>query len=420
MSRSTKSIIYFLSIVISLFCLVTINLYLHVSSLKLDYENKELVLMGTELNYPYYNDDKDIFIQSFINEIDIDVISRVDYLINKFDEYTNILFRLYDNDYIVDYGNLIFNEDNNLIEPDFLIENDALVDKMKLYSYHQGLDLTDSNISVAKKSYYFNESDLDIYLTKYDYLDSITKITLNYKELNGNITFSFKEDKTYKLMEEIEEDELVPFVPIIPPVEKENNKKKVAFTFDDGPTSYTLEIMDALDEFDAGATFFLVGYNVKRNPGILSEIHKRGYEIANHTIDHSRLTTFTCEKSRAKLQENSDLIFSIIGERPKLFRPPYGAIDDRILECIDEPVIMWSVDPRDWESRNTEEVVFHILENLKDGDVVLFHDLYPSTVDAIKILLPILYDDDFELVTVSELFESKNIPLESHNIYRRQ
>jgi hypothetical protein len=140
MSRSTKSIIYFLSIVISLFCLVTINLYLHVSSLKLDYENKELVLMGTELNYPYYNDDKDIFIQSFINEIDIDVISRVDYLINKFDEYTNILFRLYDNDYIVDYGNLIFNEDNNLIEPDFLIENDALVDKMKLYSYHQGLD----------------------------------------------------------------------------------------------------------------------------------------------------------------------------------------------------------------------------------------------------------------------------------------
>lgn len=81
---------------------------------------------------------------------------------------------------------------------------------------------------------------------------------------------------------------------------------------------------------------------------------------------------------------------------------------------------MWSVDPRDWESLNTEEVVFHILENLKDGDVVLFHDLYPSTVDAIKILLPILYDDDFELVTVSELFESKNIPLESHNIYRRQ
>ena len=196
---------------------------------------------------------------------------------------------------------------------------------MKLYSYHQGLDLTDSNISVAKKSYYFNESDLDIYLTKYDYLDSITKITLNYKELNGNITFSFKEDKTYKLMEEIEEDELVPFVPIIPPVEKENNKKKVAFTFDDGPTSYTLEIMDALDEFDAGATFFLVGYNVKRNPGILSEIHKEDM-IANHTIDKFKTNNFYLWK-RVGLSYKKIVIFifSIIGERPKLVRPPYGA-----------------------------------------------------------------------------------------------
>ncbi len=415
MSRSVRSIIYFLMIILVFLSLIIVNLFIHVNSLKPEYVSKELVLKGTTINYPYYNNDRDIFIQTFLNEVDISVIDKVDYLINNFDRYTNVVFRLYDSENIVDYKNIIFLE-SNLVDNNLLINEKILQEKLKLYIYHNNIDMSDTNLIEAKKTYVFNESDFDIYLSKYNESDTVTRLTINYKELNDSVKFYYKEDVTYNLMEEIKEDE----IPEIPDDELEEEEKKlIAFTFDDGPSIYIPELIEAFEEYDASATFFLVGYNVKRYPEIVSRLYKSGFELANHTIDHSRLTSFSCEKSADKIKQNSDLIFSITGERPRLFRPPYAAINNRILKCIEDPVIMWSVDPKDWESRNTEKIVYHILNNVKEGDIVLFHDLYKSTIDAVKILLPILYDDGYKLVSVSELFESYNIPLKAAETYRK-
>ena len=163
----------------------------------------------------------------------------------------------------------------------------------------------------------------------------------------------------------------------------------------------------------------MVGYNIKIRNSVVLDLYNKGFELGNHTIDHSRLTKFSCDKVKVKIEENNDLVINIINEKMKLFRPTYGALNIDIKPCIKYPIILWSVDSRDWESRNVESITYEVISNLQDGDIVLFHDLHKPTLDALKIILPLLYDDNFQVVSVSELFEAKDISLEDSKVYRK-
>ena len=324
-------------------------------------------------------------------------------------------FKSYNDNVIIDYYSLIFDKKNKIASINDLVTNEQLLlDKVNLYMATNKLNFDYKAYEYAKKSYLFKENELEIYVSNYNE-NSVTLIALNYWELKDNLSFPCKLDEKYVLMTPINDREEIPTTK---PPENEN-KKLIAFTFDDGPSKYTLELLNILDEFNAKATFFLVGYNIKIRNEIVQEMFNRGVEIGNHTIDHSRLTAFNCEKANSKINQNNELFINLTSNEMKLLRPPYGSINKKLRECINHPIILWSVDSRDWESRNTEAIVYEVLSHVKDGDIVLFHDLYPTTIDAIKFLLPILYADGFKVVTVSELFAAKNMPLENNQIYRK-
>ncbi len=194
--------------------------------------------------------------------------------------------------------------------------------------------------------------------------------------------------------------------------------KLVAFTFDDGPSKYTLDIANILEEYNASATFFEVGYNIKAHPEITKELSERGFEIANHTTDHSKLTKLTEVKYLSKINDNNALFKELTGKDMPYLRPPYGSYNDKIKASAGVPIVTWSLDTRDWESRNKDKVIEMVINNIKEGDIILFHDLYESTRDAVKELMPLLKEQGYQAVSVGELFKSKGITLEAGTSYR--
>lgn len=377
------------------------------------YQEEKIQVKNSYYYYPKFNNKIDNNINDFIKSVNNEDIDVIKYSITFIDSYVNVLFKLYKNNAIIDYKTIIFNSEYKEVNINEIVtDHNILIDKIKLYIENYNIFVADDFFEKAKFSYLFKENELLIYLSQYDEHQSTLMVNINYNEINDILNLkNIKLDKNYNLI-------TVPPTTTTTAVDENYNKKIVAFTFDDGPSYYTLDILNVLEAYGANATFFEVGYMMNSKPSITIEVYNRGFEIGNHTSDHSKLTKLTSEKILEKINNIEVLYNSITGSSLKLVRPPYGAYNDLVKTTINYPLILWSVDSRDWESRNTIEIVNKVLENIKDGDIVLFHDLYPSTLEAIKILVPTLYENDYKIVNVSKLFEIKNIVLENNKVYR--
>ena len=193
------------------------------------------------------------------------------------------------------------------------------------------------------------------------------------------------------------------------------SKPMIALTFDDGPSDVTEQILDALEQHGAVATFYVVGNLVERHRDIVSRAFMMGNEIANHSWSHPFLTKLSEEAIRTQLQDTNDAIEAVTGTAPVTMRPPYGDVNQRALGVITDmglPVILWSVDPWDWRYRDADHIYEYVMENAEDRDIVLMHDLYESTAEAAIRLIPALIAEGFQLVTVTELMYYSGITLE--------
>ncbi len=181
-------------------------------------------------------------------------------------------------------------------------------------------------------------------------------------------------------------------------------KHQVALTFDDGPHDiHTLKILDLLDEHKAKATFFMLGNRIDFYPAIVEEISKRGHELGNHTWNHKDLTSLNDEEINKEIQMTSDAIEKATGKQPTVFRPPYGAINDQVRKATSLPSVLWTVDTKDWKTLNAKKVLGEVKKNTKDGSIIIMHDIYGSTVEAVGLVLQYLEAEGYECVTVSEL-----------------
>ncbi len=193
-------------------------------------------------------------------------------------------------------------------------------------------------------------------------------------------------------------------------------KKLVAITFDDGPSKYTSELVDILEENEVNATFFVIGSNISKYEDSVVKAYKAGNEIGIHTYSHKSFTTMTIAQIKKELKKTRDLLEKADVDYSNIVRPPYGNINKNILNGIDTSFILWSVDTRDWESKDKDKVVKEVKDNIAEGSIILFHDIYPSTIEAIKELLPKL-TKEYEFVTVSELFDRNDMILEENQKY---
>ncbi len=190
--------------------------------------------------------------------------------------------------------------------------------------------------------------------------------------------------------------------------EPQTPKKRIAFTFDDGPHFKTTPLfLDKLEQLGAKATFFVAGYkavmtdadkNIKR----MSDI---GCEIGNHSYSHGLFSNLTESQIAEEVESVNLLVEKITGTRPTLLRPPYGEIKKDIAIRLGMHIIHWSVDPEDWKYRDAQTVADHIISKAKDGDIILMHDIYQSSYEAFCIAADALIADGFELVTISELLD---------------
>lgn len=195
------------------------------------------------------------------------------------------------------------------------------------------------------------------------------------------------------------------------------SKPMVALTFDDGPYApVTKVILDVAKKYDAKVTFFMVGNRMMTYKDTIKRGYKLGCQMASHTYDHQILTKVGAKQIKTQVSKVDTVLEKIIGCKATALRPPGGGVNDNVRKYVGLPMICWDVDTEDWKSRNSTKVLSRC-ENIADGDIVLMHDLYPSTANAVKKLIPRLVKKGFQLVTVDELFYYKNITLENGKVY---
>lgn len=203
--------------------------------------------------------------------------------------------------------------------------------------------------------------------------------------------------------------------------ELDPDKPMIALTFDDGPHyQQTPRLLEILEKNNARATFFVLGDRVlwgASNEKALQMVYDSGNEVASHTHAHKRLKNLTVDEIKEEITKARDAIFSVIGEYPTLVRPPYGGYNDDVKKYSYAPLITWNLDSKDWDFRNTEQVVEHVLAEAGDGDIVLMHDIHWFTVDAAEILIPELMSRGYQIVTVQELFYYKGVEPENGRVY---
>lgn len=194
-------------------------------------------------------------------------------------------------------------------------------------------------------------------------------------------------------------------------------QKYCALTFDDGPSQYTGSVLDALENYDAKATFFVVGTQAEAYPAELLGEYTDGFEIGNHTYDNAALTALTAEEIAEEIRKNDETIFDIVNYTPTLMRPSTEAVNDTVIAAAGKPVIMWDVETHDWETQNADSTVVTALENVRDGSIIRIHDLYDASAAAVWQLVPELQSRGYKLVTVSELARVYGYELTAGNVY---
>lgn len=194
--------------------------------------------------------------------------------------------------------------------------------------------------------------------------------------------------------------------------------KLVCFTFDDGPYApVTNKILDTLEKYNGRATFFVVGDRADTYSDEIIRASKMGCEIGTHTYSHVNLNSLSVPEMQEEIKKSCDAISKYTGKKVKVLRPPEGAANDTVKANIGMPMVMWSVDSRDWDYRNADRDYQTVMDNVFDGSIVLMHDLYPATAEAFARLVPELKAQGYKFVTFSELMEIRGVDVEAGEKY---
>ena len=197
--------------------------------------------------------------------------------------------------------------------------------------------------------------------------------------------------------------------------------KYVALTFDDGPSGkYTRQLLDGLYDRGVQATFLLCGYRMRDYPDLTRRIYDEGHEIGYHGFTHKNMKTMSRREIAQELTDSQALLPE--GCRPVFLRPPGGCCSDavrQVAEARNLAIVNWSVDPRDWATHDTAAVERSVLKNIKDGDIVLLHDMSASSVQAALDIIDVLLEQEYEIVTVSCLARLREAKLKPGQTYSR-
>ena len=185
-----------------------------------------------------------------------------------------------------------------------------------------------------------------------------------------------------------------------------NINKFIAFTYDDGPSEYTADLLNTLEKNNSSATFFIIGNNIKGRENIIKKIYKSKSEVGSHGYSHINFTNLDKEELNTEINSTNILFNSITNGKISLLRPPYGEYNDNVTS-LNYNIILWNIDSKDWLLKDSEKIYNNVLKNACDGCIVLMHDIYPETIEATKKLIPELKSLGYSIVSVSKLMKEK-------------
>lgn len=181
-------------------------------------------------------------------------------------------------------------------------------------------------------------------------------------------------------------------------------EKQVAITFDDGPHSiYTARLLDGLRERDVKASFFLLGQNIAGKEAIVQQMELDGHMIGNHGFSHVQMNQESVCEAVKQVEKTNDLVEEITGKRPEYFRPPFGSWSEEMESEVGMTVALWNLDSLDWKYQDTGKVTKAILKEIEPGDIILMHDVFPTSVEAALQVIDTLSSQGYTFVTADEL-----------------
>ncbi len=184
-------------------------------------------------------------------------------------------------------------------------------------------------------------------------------------------------------------------------------KPMVALTFDDGPSDNTERILKVLAENGAHATFCMVGNRMGNYAQVVADVVAGGHEIATHTWNHKKLTALSAADVRSNLQRSLDKTKEMTGKTVTMLRPPYGSTNAAVRSVCKEMglvIVNWSIDTEDWRTRNAQTTYQNVMNQVQNGSIILCHDLYSETADAVEMFVPALVEKGYQILSVEELY----------------
>ena len=309
------------------------------------------------------------------------------------------------------FGKVYLTEDGKLFTLDQLFSDTGKAKDLllkELTSFLQDKKLEKEKIDQLVKGF----SDQDLSAWNFDYKDSqiilypsqavenVDEIALPVSSFFEVIQSSYLLDKDAELYKAYYE---------------KKNRKVVALTFDDGPNPATTnQVLDTLSKYGIKATFFVLGKNVSGNEEILKRMKADGHVIGNHSWSHPVLSKLSLDEAKKQITDTEDALTKVLSSSSKLMRPPYGAITDDIRNGLDLSFIMWDVDSLDWKNKNEASILTEIQREVKNGSIILMHDIHAETVHALPKVIDYLKGQGYDFVTVPDLLNSR---LKPHQLY---
>ncbi len=309
------------------------------------------------------------------------------------------------------FGKVYLTEDGKLFTLDQLFSDSSKAKEIllkELTSFLKDKKLEQEKIDQLVKSF----SDQDLSAWNFDYKDSqiilypsqevenIDEIALPVSSFFDVVQSSYLLDKDAELYKAYYE---------------KKNQKVVALTFDDGPNPATTnQALDTLSKYGIKATFFVLGKNVSGNEEILKRMKADGHVIGNHSWSHPVLSKLSLDEAKKQITDTEDALTKVLGSSSKLMRPPYGAITDDIRNSLDLNFIMWDVDSLDWKSKNEASILTEIQRQVRNGSIILMHDIHAETVNALPKIIDYLKEQGYHFVTVPEMLNSR---LKAHELF---
>lgn len=374
--------------------------------------------------YIIQDDYKFIFSYPLIKnkKIDLKINNFVEENKKKYNQNSDNIKSMIVNYEIQEYKNITFVELNSFIyyEDDYVENNEIISFKTDTKEILKLKDIFNTPYYISKlttktinqdkqqineeNNFILSKSGLVI---KYNYLNKIKEYKINYDEI-----------ETY-LKEEYKMDDIV--IPVLTPTKRDlnkyKNKKLIALTFDDGPSNNTKYFIKELQKRDALVTFFVVGNRVKKYEDVLKEAYLMGNQIGSHTYSHKNLLYLNEEEITKEIEKTNEAIYNVIGTKPTIIRVPYGNINKKIRSISNMNHILWNVDTLDWKYKNSNRVYKEIIKHAEDGNIILLHDIFKTSVNGVLKAIDELKKQGYEFVTIDEMVYLKNIKLDKSKTY---